>query len=455
MRFGGLPIDGGGLIVERGAPQDMEGGKPMSQQHTNPARNGFTAQSACVERATVRSSRPALEAAVSALATVLLKRVLDSIGNPCIQFVLWNGDEIPGHSDAKSGRILIHDMGALLKLVAHPAMNFGEMYASRRIDVQGDLAELLEEVYRALPREDGVTDKRLRLGAVLDAQRRSLRQARNNIRHHYDFGNDFYKLWLDREMIYTCAYFPTPAMELESAQLAKMQHICRKLRLKPGEKVIEAGCGWGAMALHMARHHGVSVRAYNISREQIAFARERARQEGVGAQVEFIEDDYRNARGKFDAFVSVGMLEHVGPERYEELGRVIDGVLAGHGRGLIHSIGRDYPQALDAWTERHIFPAACPPSLSQMMNIFEPCGFSVLDVENLRLHYAKTLEHWLQRFEAATAAVEAMFDPTVARTWRLYLAGSLAAFRAGNMQLFQVLFARSRDNRIPWTRDAP
>ncbi|MCP5249876.1 MAG: class I SAM-dependent methyltransferase [Candidatus Accumulibacter sp.] len=426
----------------------------MGQQQTNPASNPVSGQSGD-ERAIVRPARPALDAAVSALAAVLLKRVLESIGNPGLRFVLWNGDEIPRHRDAKSGRILIHDMAALLRLVANPAMNFGEMYASRRIDVQGDLPELLEQVYRALPREDGVTDKRLRLGAWLDAQRHSLRQARNNIRHHYDFGNDFYKLWLDREMIYTCAYFPAPAIDLESAQRAKMQHICRKLRLKPGEKVIEAGCGWGAMALHMARQHGVSVQAYNISREQISFARERARQEGFGAQVEFIEDDYRNARGKFDAFVSVGMLEHVGPERYEELGHLIDGVLADHGRGLIHSIGRDYPQALNAWTERRIFPAACPPSLSQMMNIFEPCGFSVLDVENLRLHYAKTLEHWLQRFEANAAAVEAMFDPTVARTWRLYLAGSLAAFRAGNMQLFQVLFARSRDNRIPWTRDAP
>lgn len=426
----------------------------MGQQQTNPASNSVIRYSGG-ERALVRPARSASDAAVSAVATVLLKRMLESIGNPGIRFVLWNGTEIAGQAAAQSGRITIHDMGALLRLVAIPDINFGEMYASRRIDVQGDLAELLEQVYRALPKEDGVTDKRMRLGAVLDARRHTLRQSRSNIRHHYDFGNDFYKLWLDREMIYTCAYFPTPVMDLESAQLAKMQHICRKLRLKPGEKVIEAGCGWGAMALHMARQHDVSVQAYNISREQIAFARQRARQEGLGDRVEFIEDDYRNARGKVDAFVSVGMLEHVGPERYEELGHVIDGVLAEHGRGLIHSIGRDYPQALDAWTERHIFPAACPPSLSQMMNIFEPCGFSVLDVENLRLHYAKTLEHWLQRFEANVAAVEAMFDPTVARTWRLYLAGSLAAFRAGNMQLFQVLFARSRDNRIPWTRDAP
>lgn len=152
---------------------------------------------------------------------------------------------------------------------------------------------------------------------------------------------------------------------------------------------------------------------------------------------------------------SVGMLEHVGTHRYQELGRVIDRVLTNHGRGLIHSIGRDYPRPMDAWTERHIFPEACPPSLSQMMAISEPCGFSVLDVENLRLHYAKTLEHWLARVEAASAMVAEMFSPAVARTWRLYLAGSLAAFRSGNMQLFRVVFSRAGNSCIPWTRHAP
>jgi cyclopropane-fatty-acyl-phospholipid synthase len=339
----------------------------------------------------------------------------------------------------------------LLNLVANPALQFGQMYSARRIDVDGDLAELLEVIYRALPR--GEYGGRSPLRAFFDAQRNSPAQARRHIHHHYDFGNDFYRLWLDRRMVYTCAYFPTPDVALEDAQLAKMDRICRKLRLQAGEKVIEAGCGWGALALHMAQHYGVTVRAYNISAEQMAFARERARAEGLADRVEFIEDDYRNARGRFDAFVSVGMLEHLGTEHYRELGGVIDCLLTDEGRGLIHSIGRDYPRPLDAWTERHIFPAACPPSLSQMMNIFEPCGLSVLDVENLRLHYAKTLEHWLQRFEGATATVEEMFDASVVRTWRLYLAGSLAAFRSGNMQLFQVLFTRSRNNRIPWTRD--
>ena len=423
-----------------------------NQQQANPAGNSLPAKADYAVRAPGTRSRPALDGAASAVARLLLARMLASVGNPAVQFELWNGQVIPRQGQAGSFRIFIRDFGALLNLVANPELQFGEMYAARRIDVKGDLAEFLELVYRALPREDSGAEGAWRLRALLDAQRNSPWRAKRNIRHHYDFGNDFYKLWLDQRMVYTCAYFPTPAMELEAAQVAKMDLVCRKLHLKPGERVIEAGCGWGALALHMAKHYGVSVRAYNISREQMAFARERARAEGLDGQVEFVEDDYRNAQGRCDAFVSVGMLEHVGTHRYQELGGVIDRVLTDHGRGLIHSIGRDYPQPMDPWTERHIFPEACPPSLSQMMAVFEPCGFSVLDVENLRLHYAKTLEHWLARFEAASGNVAEMFNPAVARTWRLYLAGSLAAFRSGNMQLFQVVFSRSGNNRIPWIR---
>ena len=145
-------------------------------------------------------------------------------------------------------------------------------------------------------------------------------------------------------MVYTCAYFPSQGANLEDAQTAKLDHVCRKLRLQPGEKVVEAGCGWGALALHMARHYGVTVKAYNISKEQIAFARQRAHAEGLDGQVEFIEDDYRNVCGEFDAFVSVGMLEHVGTDHYRELGAVIDRSLKDSGRGLIHTIGRNYPR---------------------------------------------------------------------------------------------------------------
>ena len=254
-------------------------------------------------------------------------------------------------------------------------------------------------------------------------------------------------------MAYTCAYYPIAQATLEQAQAAKMEHVCRKLRLSAADTVVEAGCGWGSLALHMARRHGAKVRAFNISKEQLDFARRRARNEGLEGRVEFVEDDYRNITGSYDVFVSVGMLEHVGREHYPELGRVARRSLTAEGRGLIHSIGRSQPGSLHPWIERRIFPGAYAPSLGEMMQIFEPANMSVLDVENIRLHYARTLRHWLERYERALEPVRAMFDESFVRMWRLYLAGSIAAFESGTLQLFQVLFARQANNAIPLTRE--
>jgi cyclopropane-fatty-acyl-phospholipid synthase len=419
----------------------------MRQEQTGPSRKSFGGDSDYLPP----GHSGMLGYLSDATFKVLVTRWLRAIGYPPVQIVLWNGLEISGGEMNASARLLIRDHGALLKLFIDPELYFGELYSAGRVEIQGKLLEFLEVVYRTWPYRQGMTAKKL-LTPFYDARRNSLSGARRNIHHHYDIGNDFYKLWLDEKMVYTCAYFQNPGVSLEDAQLAKLDHVCRKLRLQPGETVVEAGCGWGALALHMARHYGVKVTAYNISGEQISFARQRARAEGLEGKVEFLEDDYRNVRGEFDAFVSVGMLEHVGPDHYRELGAVIDRSLKDNGRGLIHSIGLNYPRLMDAWTERHIFPGACPPSLAQMMQIFEPFDFSVLDVENLRLHYAKTLEHWLQRYEANVDRLTEMFDPEFVRAWRLYLAGSLMAFKTGSMQLFQVSFARPSHNLIPWTR---
>jgi len=241
-------------------------------------------------------------------------------------------------------------------------------------------------------------------------------------------------------------------MTLEQAQQAKMHHICRKLQLAPGEQVVEAGGGWGGFALFMARHYGVRVRSFNISREQIAWSREWARAEQLEGRVEFVEDDYRNLSGRYDAFVSVGMLEHVGRGNYRQLGALVKRTLKPEGRGLVHSIGRDRPEPLNPWIARRIFPGAYPPTLREMSEIFEPNRLSVLDVENLRLHYARTLEHWLERYEENVDAVRSMFDEDFVRAWRFYLTGSNRAFEHGSLQLFQVLFSRSGMNAIPRTR---
>jgi cyclopropane-fatty-acyl-phospholipid synthase len=338
-------------------------------------------------------------------------------------------------------------------MFTNPRLAFGDAYNEGRIEVEGNLVQFLETVYRAPARLASGG----RLNGLLSGWRNRPRSnnhsgSRDNIHHHYDLGNDFYRLWLDERMVYTCAYFPDPALSLEAAQVAKMDHVCRKLRLKPGQQVIEAGCGWGALALHMTQHYGVTVRAFNISREQVTYARRRARAEGLDRRVEFVEDDYRNVTGRCDAFASVGMLEHVGPDHYRELGGVIRRCLRPAGLGLVHSIGRNWPAPMDPWMEKRIFPGAHLPTLREMMEIFEPWDLSVLDVENLRLHYAKTLEHWLERFERVADRVEARFDRRFVRMWRLYLAGSLAGFTTGFIQLFQVVFAHAANNHIPWSR---
>jgi cyclopropane-fatty-acyl-phospholipid synthase len=422
----------------------------MSPEQTEAYAKAMNGDVDCAPRET--EPRPTLGNKVFSAEKLLLARMMESLGNPPLDLVLWDGQEIASPVNHSIARVLIRDRGALLNLIANPELGFGEMYTADRIQVQGNLVDCLEAIYRALPRTDHGQIGKMLLAPFNGALRNTQQRARRNIHHHYDIGNEFYKLWLDRGMVYTCAYFPDPAMGLEEAQTAKLDYVCRKLRLAPGETVLETGCGWGALALHMAKHYGATVKAYNISSEQIAYARERALAEGTDGRVQFIEDDYRNASGEFDAFVSVGMLEHVGTDQYQALGTVIDRCLKPAGRGLIHSIGRDYPSSMTPWIERNIFPGACPPSLSQMMQIFEPFGFSVLDVENLRLHYAKTLEHWLDRYEANIERVAQMFDPAFVRAWRLYLAGSYAAFRSGDMQLFQVSFNRSGQNRIPWTR---
>ena len=345
--------------------------------------------------------------------------------------------------------IRVSDRRALLALLRNPGINFGELYSQRRLEVEGDLLRLLESLYHM---RQGIV-ARMASRCYGWMQFNSLRGSRKNIHHHYDISNEFYQMWLDPEMVYTCAYFPHENATLEEAQKAKMDLVCRKLWLRPGETVAEAGCGWGALALHMARHYGVRVKAFNISHEQIVFARERAAREGLNSQVEFIEDDYRNISGNFDAFVSVGMLEHVGKNYYREFGHVIHRAIGDQGRGLLHFIGKNRPQALSAWIRKRIFPGGYAPVLREAMNVLEPYNYGVLDVENLRFHYAKTCEHWLNRFERCYDRVAARNGEFFARMWRLYLAGSTAAFRAGSLQLFQVVFAGRACSALPWTRE--
>lgn len=397
---------------------------------------------------------PLFSTRVTAVDRWLCRKMVEVVGNPPVSVRLWDGEEVTPALEQPVARVLYRNRAALLKTISNPELHWGDLYCSGQVEFEGDLTEFMSAIYRGIA---GFGKGSLLRQLIVWTGHRQIfnthHKASENIHHHYDIGNEFYKLWLDTEaMQYTCAYFPDPEMSLEEAQIAKLHHVCRKLQLKPGETVVEAGCGWGGLARFMAKQYGVKVVAYNISREQIEYARARAETMGLTDRMEYKLEDYRNISGDFDVFVSVGMLEHVGIRDFSTMGDVINRCLKPQGRGLVHTIGRNQRKPMNAWIERRIFPGAYPPTLREMMDIFEPHRLSILDLENLRPHYSKTLEHWLERFEKNVPGIEEMMDEGFVKAWRLYLAGSKAAFDTGQLQLFQALFTRGDNNELPWSR---
>ena len=291
-----------------------------------------------------------------------------------------------------------------------------------------------------------------RIGSI-NRQRRS----RANVKHHYDIGNDLYRLFLDADMQYSCAYWPRPDMTLEEAQVAKKAHIAAKLALAPGQRVLDIGCGWGGMAITLAQLEAVEVLGITLSEQQLALARRRAEAAGVAdrAKVELI--DYRDlaAReaGRFDRIVSVGMFEHVGAPNFETFFRAAANLMTADGVMLLHTIGRfGRPGSTDAFTRKYIFPGGYIPALSETLAASEKSRLIVTDVETLRVHYALTLRQWYARTLAHEGEITAMMGDRFFRMWCFYLAGATSAFESGGMGNYQIQFARSR-HALPLTRD--
>ncbi len=279
------------------------------------------------------------------------------------------------------------------------------------------------------------------------------RRSRRNVAHHYDLDGGLYDLFLDADKQYSCAYFTDPANTLEQAQADKKAHIAAKLALAPGQHVLDIGCGWGGMALYLARHCGVEVLGVTLSEEQIKVARQRAAAEGLSDRVKFEMIDYRHVEGRFDRIVSVGMFEHVGPRHYEQFFRQCANLLTDEGVMLLHTIGRmSGPGTTDAWTAKYIFPGGYCPALSEIAAAHEGHQLILTDMETLRLHYALTLREWYKRTRAARAEIEALYDARFYRMWLFYLAGSVTAFESGSLCNYQLQYARNR-RTLPITRD--
>ena len=364
-----------------------------------------------------------------------------------------------GAGGGKHLTIRFTDRRVAFDIALNPRLRLGEAYMDGRLIIEdGTILDLLEMVTGSNRWEDGGAGRRaMRKGkkAFLRLFKpNNLKRARRNVAHHYDLKDELYELFLDADKQYSCAYFTDPANSLEQAQADKKAHIAAKLALEPGMRVLDIGSGWGGMALYLHKVAGVDVLGVTLSERQLKVARERAAAAGVSDHVKFELIDYRHLEEPFDRIVSVGMFEHVGAKHYDEFFAKCRELLKPDGVMLLHTIGKlgEVSKAPDPFTDKYVFPGYHLPSLSQMVDASEKSRLIASDVENLRLHYAYTLRHWLDRATKARSKIEAMYDDRFFRMWEFYLAGGIVMFESGAACNYQVQYIRDR-NALPITRD--
>ena len=343
----------------------------------------------------------------------------------------------------------------LRRILLYPPMNLGTTYMDGGWDPEGhDLRPFFRLIMLNLgvgPRSPAVRKliAVVRRIAEINWPWRSLR----NVSHHYDLDRRLFRKFLDSDLQYSCAYFRQPDDSLEQAQTTKREHIARKLLLNPGARVLDIGCGWGGLALHLAEHHGARVTGLTLSREQLDVARERARERGLEDRVEFRLQDYRQHEDEYDAIVSVGMFEHVGRPQYQQFFDQVAALLKSDGTALLHTIGRTGPPtATNPWIARHIFPGGYIPALSEVSKRMERSTLKLADLEVLRLHYANTLAHWNERFQQSRGEFATALGEEFCRMWEFYLQLSESAFRWSDLVVFQFQLSH-RNNSVPLTRD--
>jgi cyclopropane-fatty-acyl-phospholipid synthase len=355
--------------------------------------------------------------------------------------------------------IRLHDRALQRRLFFNPKLAFGEAYMEGTLTCEdGTLYDVLDLIARNLAYLEAHPTQawRNRIDNLARAvyTYNPVSRARRNVAHHYDLSSTLYDLFLDKDRQYSCAYFTTDNDNLETAQANKKLHLAAKLLLKPGQKLLDIGSGWGGLALYLARLGGVDATGVTLSVEQHKLAQERAAAAGLSDRVRFHLRDYREQQGPFDRIVSVGMFEHVGTSHYREFFRKVKDLLTEDGVMLLHSIGRmEPPASTNPWLRKYIFPGGYTPALSEVLRAIEDVGgLWVTDIEVLRLHYASTLREWRRRFEVNRQKIEALYDARFGRMWEFYLAGCEVAFRHMGQMVFQMQLAKRQD-AVPLTRD--
>lgn len=364
--------------------------------------------------------------------------------------------QLPAHNDTVTMRL--HDLRLHWQLALHPSLALGEGFVDGTITPENGttLYRLLMVLMRNSSEAGkhgwvGVSDRIFRIAGRWRAYN-PMRRAQRNVAHHYDLGDALFDLFLDPDRQYSCAYFAHPTDSLEQAQINKKDLIARKLVLKPGQRVLDIGSGWGGLGLTLAEKFGADVTGITLSREQLATSNARAATAKLADHCKFVFRDYRQERGTYDRIVSVGMFEHVGLRHYRTFFKRVADMLTDDGVALIHSIGMfDRPGPVPEWVAKYIFPGAYVPTLSQVMPEVERAGLFVTDIEILRLHYAETLRHWRARFMANRDKAEALYDDRFCRIWEFYLTCCEVAFRIGDLMVFQLQIAKRQD-AVPLTR---
>lgn len=347
-------------------------------------------------------------------------------------------------------RIELNEPIAKSQLISDPSLAFGEAYMKGKIEIVGSVQKVIESIYK---NTDSFLSQKKPYAKLAKMFSNSIRKAKDDVKYHYDIGNDFYRLWLDETMTYSCGYFKSPEDSLLRAQKNKVDHILRKLNLQKGQTLLDIGCGWGELILAAAKTFGVKSLGITLSSEQYCPVQEKIEAEKLQDLVEVQQIDYRELRDRtFDRVVSVGMLEHVGKEQLKDYFSSVESLLNVNGVSLLHCITSYQEGQTNSWMNKYIFPGGYIPAIHELVSLMASNKFYLIDLESLREHYTRTLEHWARNFENALPEIRKIKDETFIRMWRLYLNSCAASFHTGNIDVHQFLFTRGVNNSLPLTR---
>jgi len=382
----------------------------------------------------------------------IISKLLSAVRVGAVKVVYWDGSERTYGTGRPYFTATLTSPKVVRRMLRNVTLGFAESYMDGLIKIDGPLTSIGRLVSE---NETGFKGwMRTRLAYL--AKRNTKRLQKKFIQHHYDLGNDFYKLWLDKSLTYSCAYFRKLADSLETAQAQKVDHLLKKLQLQKGHTLLDIGSGWGTLLITAAKDYGINGLGVTLSEEQLKLSRQAAKQAGVSGLVKFELCNYQDlaARGKkFDRIISVGMFEHVGRGNHAQYYKAVQQMLSPGGISVLHTITAETEEPIDPWIDKYIFPGGYIPSTREVVSALPDYDFRLLDIENLRIHYAMTLDEWQRRYHKHRAVITKMYDERFWRMWDLWLASSSSGFRYGGLNLMQIVMSKGINNDLPLTRE--